>query len=176
MVVLDYIDKRILQHISEGVSSYQELAKECNVTRNTIYRRMSTLEKRGLTKRITRVTVNYEKLDMVTITVALNVLQKDQEEIIAKFKSNDKIKFLFKTYGTYNILLVVLCSRGEEGQIISQIKAIAEKYNILKMDVLIGFSFEKLDFTPFSNEPQLENQPDVDSVVIETLEQQIMIK
>src|SRR3990172_11783454 len=63
---IDDLDKHILQQMSRGISSYEDLSRECNVTRSTIYRRVALLEKRGLIRRTTRTVVDYEKLDIVT--------------------------------------------------------------------------------------------------------------
>ncbi len=172
MAILDQLDKRILQYLSDGISSYEELAKECNVTRNTIYRRMAALEKRGITQKTTRVAINYDKLGIGTIVVAFNVQQKNQEEILTCLRAYSRVKFLFKTYGAHNIVVFALCDRGEEGQTINDIKSIAEKYNPTQIDVSIGYSWEKIDFTPYAIEVNLENQP-IDAQT--TVKEQVML-
>lgn len=45
---IDDLDKKILQNLSVGVESYQQLAKTCNITRNKLYRRIASLENRGI--------------------------------------------------------------------------------------------------------------------------------
>lgn len=158
MVSLDQLDKRILQHLSEGISSYEELARECNVTRNTIYRRMAALEKSGITQKTTRISINYDKIGISRINIALNVKQQKQEEIISVLKTHEKVKYLFKTYGTHNIVMVVLCDKGEEGTAINEVKEIAERYGASQIDVSVCFSWEKADSTPFAIERELVGQ------------------
>jgi DNA-binding Lrp family transcriptional regulator len=149
-VVPDELDKRILQKMSKGISSYDELAHNCGVTRSTIYRRVAMLEKNGFLRKATRSVVNYEKLDIVTIFVTIRVAQISQEKILKVFKSNNTLKFLWRTYGHYNIVAVFFCSRGNEGEIINEIMTVLERYAAVEVHVSVGFTWEKMEFTPFS--------------------------
>jgi DNA-binding Lrp family transcriptional regulator len=155
---LDQLDKRILQHLSEGINSYEELARKCYVSRNTVYRRMATLEKNGITQKTTRVTIDYNKLDITTINIALNVGQENVSEVIARLKACNRIKYLFKTYGTHNIIFMALCEKGKEGETISEIKTITEKFNITEPCISVSFTCEKTDTTPFTQEIELNLQ------------------
>ncbi|MGD0645783.1 MAG: hypothetical protein ABSA75_12835 [Candidatus Bathyarchaeia archaeon] len=35
-IALDYLDRKIIQYLSSGINSYEELARICGVTRNTV--------------------------------------------------------------------------------------------------------------------------------------------
>ncbi len=154
---LDALDKRILQHLSEGICSYEELARECNVTRNTIYRRMASLEKSGVTQKTTRVVINYDKLDISTIVVTLNVLEKDEDEIVKSLGEYGRIKFVLRTYGTHNVIAVAMCDRGAEGETIARIRSIAEKFCTADADISICYRWEKANRSPFEEEKILED-------------------
>ncbi len=175
MANLDQLDKRIIQHLSEGISSYEELARECNVTRNTVYRRMTTLEKKGIMRKITHATINYDKLDIATINIALNVPQKNQEEILNSLKKHNNIKFLYKTYGSHNVIIIALCDKGREGQTINEIKAIIEKFNIFQINISVSFSSIKMDFTPFADETEPGNQTKDNQAVIRNIKDEVLI-
>ena len=44
MMAPNYLDRKIIQYLSTGINSYQELARICGVTRNTVYRRIAPLK------------------------------------------------------------------------------------------------------------------------------------
>ena len=135
-----------------GISSYEDLARECNVTRNTVYRRMNILEKKGVIQRITRIIPNYDKLDIVAVFVAAEIAEADQERALALIKANPGVKLLWRTYGNHNIIGIAFCSKGEEGQTIRKIKLILERFNAVEIKASVGYAWEKIDFTPFTDE------------------------
>jgi len=157
-MIPDQLDKKILQKMSKGINSYNELAKECNVTRSTIYRRVALLEKNGLLLRITRSAVDYEKLELVTLCLTLKVAFNSQEKVLNALKEHESVKFLWRAYGEYNIVAVAFCSKGTEGEIIAEIRGILEKWAGVDMKVSVGFAWEKMEFTPFNEEAHQETQ------------------
>jgi DNA-binding Lrp family transcriptional regulator len=156
--MLDDLDRRILQQMSRGISSYEELSRECNVTRSTVYRRVTLLEKRGFIQRITRTVVNYEKLDIVTLSFASRISHANLGKTLATLKSHEKVKLLWRTYGDHNLLFMVFCQKGEEGETIDEMTSILEKCAATEISVSVGFAWEKLDFTPFSDEVEEDKQ------------------
>jgi DNA-binding Lrp family transcriptional regulator len=155
---IDDLDKQILQQMSKGISSYEELAQDCNVTRSTVYRRVTSLEKRGLIHRITRTIVDYEQLGIVTICFASKMSQANQKRAFTALKSHKKVKLLWRTYGDHNLIFLVFCERGDEGEIISEMKTLLEKHGATDVNVSVGFAWEKTDFSPFSDETPDEKQ------------------
>jgi len=151
-MIPDQLDKKILQKMSKGINSYNELAKECNVTRSTIYRRVALLEKSGLLLRITRSAVDYEKLELVTLCLTIKVAFNSQEKVLNALKEHESVKFLWRAYGEYNIFAVAFCSKGTEGEIIAEIRGLLEKWAGVDMKVSVGFAWEKMEFTPFNEE------------------------
>jgi DNA-binding Lrp family transcriptional regulator len=156
--MLDDLDRRILQQMSRGISSYEELSRECNVTRSTVYRRVTLLEKRGFIQRITRTVVNYEKLDIVTLSFASRISHANLGKTLATLKSHEKVKLLWRTYGDHNLLFMVFCEKGEVGEAIDEMTSILEKCGATEISVCVGFAWEKLDFTPFSDEVEGDKQ------------------
>ncbi len=146
---MDLLDKRILQHLSAGISSYEELARECNVTRNTVYRRMAALEKKGVTKKTTRTAIDYNKLDITAIAIALNLPQQNQQKLLASLQEYGRVKLLLKAFGAHNVIAVAFCSKGQEGETINCLRSIAENCNAISLDISVGFGWDKIDFTPY---------------------------
>jgi DNA-binding Lrp family transcriptional regulator len=66
-MIVDDLDKRLLQHLSSGISSYEELARNCNVTRNTVYRRIAVLERKGIIKKTVRSIIDYNQLEIASL-------------------------------------------------------------------------------------------------------------
>lgn len=156
VMVIDDLDKRILQYLSIGTSSYEELARMCNVTRNTVYRRIASLENRGIIKNTIKCSINLDQLDITPICVGATVALADQDKAFNLLASNSSVRLLWRTYGDHNITFVVFCPKGSEGEIIHGIRALLEDLNASDICVSVGFVWEKMDMTPFGDQPEVE--------------------
>jgi len=45
--------------------------------------------------------------------------------------------------------MILFCSKGDEGKTIFKMREILEKLNAVSFQTCVGFSWEKLDLTPF---------------------------
>jgi DNA-binding Lrp family transcriptional regulator len=135
--------------MSQGINSYEEFAKKNNVTRSTVYRRLANLEKTGVIVRRLQVGVDFEKLNLVAVHVGINVSHLYGDRTIEALKKYSEIKIILRTYGTSNLIVVVFCSKGEEGKTIFKMREILDRLNITSFEANVGFRWEKLDFTPF---------------------------
>ena len=153
---LDSLDKKIIQYLSAGTSSYEELARRCNVTRNTIYRRISALEKQGVIKNTCNCIVNFNLLDISAITVGAKIAAINQEKAIHRLASNENVKWLWRAYGVHNVALVAFCAKGKEGGTIQGITAILEDLGAENLSVSVGFGWEKMSNTPFAEHTEVE--------------------
>lgn len=149
MVSIDELDKKIIQEMGKGVNSYDSLAKICNVTRSTIYRRLNRLEETKVITRQTRVVPDFSKLNRIALAVGINVAQKDEQNVVDTLKKCDAIKMMWRAYGAHNLVLMMFCSKGEEGNKINKLRAILEEFSVNSLDICVGFSWEKMDITPF---------------------------
>ena len=149
MSSIDDLDKKIIQEMGRGVNSYDSLAQKCNVARSTIYRRVNRLEETKVIIRQTRVVPDFEKLERIALTVGINVAQKDEQKVVDALKKRDDIKIMWRAYGAHNLILITFCSKGDEGTTISKLRAILEEYPVKSIDICVGFSWEKMDVTPF---------------------------
>jgi len=149
--VIDDLDRKIVRYICSGIYSYDELAKLCNAGRNTVYRRVDRLEKmRILTKKISAFP-NFEKLNLSAVIIGMNVNTEDVEKTIAFLKSQHQVKFLWKTYGTHDIVSAIICDKGDIGTCIYNLRNALEKLkiNVTGFDTSASVSWEKIDVTPY---------------------------
>ncbi|MCW3999233.1 MAG: AsnC family transcriptional regulator [Candidatus Bathyarchaeota archaeon] len=153
---LDDLDKQIIQHLSIGTSSYEELARQCNVTRNTIYRRIAALEKNGIIKNILRCTVDLSKINLTAIMIGITIPQFNLEQAKNRLAANRNVKWLWKTYGTHNLTLVAFCDKGNEGETIQNIKGTLEELNAEQVCISVGFAWEKMSYSPFPEQMEME--------------------
>lgn len=148
---IDELDKKLMLHLCSGVHSYSELAEKCGVSRNTVYRRLNRLEKEGLLHRVIMALPNFMKLGLSAICIMMDIGQTDVERVLRFLKKQSQVKFLWRTYGSYNVTTVILCRRGEEGSCISRLREVLEKMRIKlnKFEVAVSFTWEKIDFRPY---------------------------
>jgi DNA-binding Lrp family transcriptional regulator len=146
---LDDLDRKILLHLSKGVNSYSELAEKCGVARNTIYRRISRLEEGKIIDRKIRAIPNFMILNLSAICVMMDIAQSEVNKVINFLKRLSQVKFLWRTFGAYNITAVIICNKGEEGKCISNLREVLEKMRITpnKFETSISFSWEKIEFS-----------------------------
>ena len=149
MSPIDELDKKIIQEMGKGINSYEALAQKCNVTRSTIYRRINRLEEMQVITRQTRVVLDFEKLDRIAVAVGINVAQKDEQNVIDALKACAEVKMMWRTYGAHNLILVIICSKGDEGNKINKMRALLEEFTVKSVDMCVGFDWEKMDMTPF---------------------------
>jgi DNA-binding Lrp family transcriptional regulator len=148
---LDSLDRKIIQEMSKGICSYHQLARTCNVSRNTLYRRVSILEKEGVIFKTTRSTINFDKLGITAISFSIKVQESNLDNVISTLKAHDKVKLLWKTFGDHNVILVAFCNKGEEGELIHELNTCLEKTEKLSLNISVGFNWEKMNLTPFSD-------------------------
>jgi DNA-binding Lrp family transcriptional regulator len=146
---IDELDKKIIQEMGKGINSYDSLAQKCNVTRSTIYRRVTKLEETKVISRQTRVVPDFEKLNRIALAMGISVAQKDEQKIIDALKKSEDIKMMWRTYGAHNLILITFCNKGDEGNKINKLRAILEEYPVKSIDICVGFGWEKMDLTPF---------------------------
>jgi DNA-binding Lrp family transcriptional regulator len=147
---LDELDRKILKHICSGVYSYSQLEKLCDAGRNTVYRRIDRLEKKGIISRKILAFPDYTKLNLSAVVIGLNVKNEDLDKTSEFLKDLNHVKFLWKTYGTHDILLILVCDRGEVGDTIYELKQALVKIGIqpLRFDASTSITWEKIDLSP----------------------------
>jgi DNA-binding Lrp family transcriptional regulator len=147
----DELDRKIILQFSKGVYSYSELAEKCGVGRNTVYRRVGKLEAENIIDKKIRALPNFTRLNLSAICVMMDVAQSEVERVIGFLGRQSQVKFLWRTFGTYNITTVIICDKGEEGRCISSLREVLEKMHIAlnKFEAAISYTWEKIDFSPY---------------------------
>ena len=158
--MIDQLDQKIVSHMCNGVYSYNELAKLCNAGRNTIYRRIEKLERQGIIRKRIMAIPNFDKLGLSAIIVGANVSIEETEKTIAFLKNQPHVKFLWKTYGTHDIVFTMLCNKNDIGKCIYNLRTeLAKlKINITKFDTSGSVSWEKIDLNPTFNDQNSQNR------------------
>lgn len=152
-IVLDELDKKIMSYLCRGTYSYKELGKLCRVGRSTIYRRIDRLEKIGVISKRIMAIPNFTKLNLTAIGITMDISQSDVDRVIEVLKGLPKVKLLWRSYGSYNITVVKVCEKGNEGESISKIREILEKMEVKinKFDASVSFTWEKVNLDPYQS-------------------------
>ena len=148
-VVLDELDKKILHEICSGINSYDDLAKTLNVTRGTVYRRIEKLEKNNVIEKKIMAIPNFKVLNLSAIILGMEVAYDDTEKVIEALKQLPHIKLLWKCYGAHNLVAVLNCEKGSEGETITNLRQLLSKLKISAVHVSVGFEWEKVDISPY---------------------------
>lgn len=148
--MLDELDIKILRYMCEGLYSYEDLAKRCGVGRNTVYRRISKLEQVGVIKRKITALPDFSKIGFSAVVVGINLNPKDIEKAISFLKVQHQVKFLWRTYGHHDIIVTILCDKGDVGTCIYNLRKALEELGVQvnKFDVSVSIIWEKMYITP----------------------------
>jgi len=148
---VDDLDRKIVRNICNGVYSYEELGKLCNASRNTIYRRIDKLEKMGIIDRRIMAFPDFEKLELSAVIFGMNISPSDIDKTINFLKRQHQVKFLWKTYGTHDIVFAIICDKGDVGTCIYNLKAALQKLDVaaIRLDSSTSVSWEKVDLSPY---------------------------
>ena len=148
---VDDLDRKIVRHICNGVYSYEALGKLCGASRNTIYRRIDRLEKMGVIDRRIMAFPNFEKLKLSAVIFGMNVSPRDVDKTINFLKKQHQVKFLWKTYGTHDIVFAIICDKGDVGTCVYGLKKALQKLDLaaVRLDSSTSVSWEKMNLSPY---------------------------
>ena len=148
-VTLDELDKRIIQSMSRGMYSYDELAEKLQVTRSTIYRRISRLEEMHIISRQIMGVPDYSQLGLSAIVIGLNIAHEDAAAAADLLVRQDNVKLVWTTYGKHDLIVILVCEKGCEGQAIFDFRKKLAKLRVAVFDISIGFNWNKIDLSPY---------------------------
>lgn len=148
---LDEVDRKIVEHVCDGIHSYTELAEKVGVSRNTVYRRLKDLEDKGMIKKKGVAIPDFEKMGFSSVIVGLNIKTDCVEKVVDYLKGLDNIKFLWKTYADFEIVAVLICDKRNVGTCINSLKNALSELDVEVNDFSASpsISWEKIDFSPF---------------------------
>ncbi|MCD6089067.1 winged helix-turn-helix transcriptional regulator, partial [Candidatus Bathyarchaeota archaeon] len=114
--MIDDLDLRILRCLGEGIYSYNEIAKACGVSRNTVYRRISRLEETGVIRRKLAAVIDYKKLNYSVVIIGIKLASIDSlDKAVSFLKVQHNVKFIWKTYGDHDLIAVIFCDKETVG-------------------------------------------------------------
>ena len=148
-IVLDKLDKKILHEICSGIPSYDDLAKTLNVTRGTVYRRIEKLEQNNVIEKKIMAIPNYRVLNLSAISIGMETAYDDTEKVIEALKQLPHIKLLWKCYGAHNVIAILICEKGSEGETITNLRQLLSKFRTSEYHISIGFDWDKVDISPY---------------------------
>jgi DNA-binding Lrp family transcriptional regulator len=150
-ITLDELDKKIISNVCGGIYSYNDLAKRCGVGRSTIYRRLERLEESGVITKMVMAIPDFTELGLSAISIVMDVNHKDKDRVIEFLKHSPKVKFLWRSYGSFNVTVVIICDKGEEGGCISNLRHHLEEMDvdIKRFESAVSFVWEKVDLSPY---------------------------
>ncbi len=148
-IVLDELDKKILHEICSGIHSYDDLAKTLNVTRGTVYRRIEKLEKNGVIEKKIMAVPNFKALNLSAISIGMEAAYEDTEQVIEALKQLPHMKLLWKSYGAHNVIAILICEKGNEGETITNLRQLLSKLKTSAYHISIGFEWDKVDISPY---------------------------
>ncbi len=148
-VELDELDFKLLRHICTGFYSYDELAKLCDVSRNTVYRRINRLERMGVIARRLTAIPNFDKLDIAAVIGGLNLEMQDLDKAVELLKQLPSVMLVCRSYGEHDLVFIILCRRAEVGGCIHRVRNTLEGMNIhpSRFDISVSISWDKLELT-----------------------------
>jgi DNA-binding Lrp family transcriptional regulator len=148
-IIIDEIDKKILQEMCSGIYSYDDLAKKMNLTRSTVYRRIENLEKRNIVTKKIMAMPNYGILGIRAIVVGVTAHYDDVDPCIEIFKKFPHTKIVLKCYGMHEVIAVLFCQKGDEAEVIDSVQKALKDQKTLTHHLSIGYKWERFDPTPF---------------------------
>jgi DNA-binding Lrp family transcriptional regulator len=150
-VELDAIDRQIIHHLCGGIYSYDELTENIAITRDTLNERLKKLEDGEIIEKKIMAIPNFSKLNLSAICVGLEIDTTAVDKAVEILKDQPRVKFVWKTYGTYNLNVVFICIRGGEGDCINKLRLFLEKagIRITHIALSVSYSWDKVDLNPF---------------------------
>jgi DNA-binding Lrp family transcriptional regulator len=146
---LDELDKKILHEICTGINSYDDLAQTLNVTRGTIYRRIEKLEKNNVIEKKIMAIPNYKILNLSAICIGMEVAYDDTEKVSEAICKLPNVKLLWKSYGVHNVIAILACEKGNEGETITSLRQLLSKFRTSEYHISIGFEWDMVNISPY---------------------------
>ncbi len=92
---------------------------------------------------------NYKALELSAICIGMAVAYDDTEKVIEALCQLPHIKLLWKSYGVHNIVAVMVCDKGNEGDAITILRQLLSKFRTSEYHISIGFEWDKVDISPY---------------------------
>ncbi len=148
---LDEVDIEIMNHICEGASSFSEIGEKCDISHNTVSRRINKMEEKGYLEKEMMAVPSFEKLGYSALIAGISIgLGEDVEKAVNILESYSQVKFLWKTFGDHDIIAVLMCDRENIGDCVESFRKelIDGGIELEGLEISTSISWEKLKLTP----------------------------
>ena len=92
------------------------------VGHSTIYRRVEELKRRDAIRRKVMAIPDFEKLGLSAVIIGMDMHPNELERVVLLLKEHDRIKLLWRTYRTHDLVLAVLCDKDNIGRCIHDLR------------------------------------------------------
>ncbi len=137
----------IICHFCKGFKSYQDIADDLDVSRNTVYRRVNRLKDEKILKEEVHAIPDLSELGLTTIIIGLSLNMNNLEKAIDLFNKESNVKAIWETYGKHDLISIIISEKEKVGENIRNIKKKFQesKVKVKDFDVSTAISCEKLD-------------------------------
>lgn len=95
-------------------------------------------------------------MEIAPVIIGAKISQFNLDKAISLLTNNPSVRFLWRTFGEHNFILVAFCNKGKEGKTVQAIQGILEELNAQNICVSIGFVWEKMNYAPFDDQTAIE--------------------
>lgn len=144
---IDETDMKIICHFCQGFKSYQDIADELDVSRNTVYRRVNRLREENVLREEVHALPDLSELGLTTIIIGLSLNMNNLEKAIDLFNKESNVKAIWETYGKHDLISIIISEKEKVGENIRNIKKKFQEseVKVKDFDVSTAISCEKLD-------------------------------
>jgi len=88
-------------------------------------------------------------LNLSAVIVGFHADYNDMDKVIEAIKTMSNLKVLWRTYGSKQVVAVLICEKGSEGEAITELHKTLSEFTTAQCDVSIGFKWEKMEISPY---------------------------
>nr|AGF93048.1 hypothetical protein FLSS-8_0018 [uncultured organism] len=138
---------KIICHFCQGFKSYQDIADDLDVSRNTVYRRVNRLRDENILREEVHALPDLSELGLTTIIIGLSLNMNNLEKAIDLFNKESNVKAIWETYGKHDLISIIISEKEKVGENIRNIKKKFQEseVKVKDFDVSTAISCEKLD-------------------------------
>ena len=138
---------KIICHFCQGFKSYQDIADDLGVSRNTVYRRANRLRDDEVLREEVHALPDFEKLGLTSIIIGLTLDMNNLEKAIEILDEEEKVKAIWETYGEHDIISIITSKKEKVGKEIKNLKKKFQESDVKVkgFDVSTAISCEKLN-------------------------------
>ena len=92
---------------------------------------------------------NFQILNLSAISIGMEVAYDDTEKVTEALKQLPHTKLIWKCYGAHNLIAILICEKGSEGETITNLRQLLSKLRTGDYHISIGFEWDKMEISPY---------------------------